>query len=114
MHREREWVASLHDPHRSVDGDEGAHLQDGTGRSHLPLRGKLGWMTPWFGLAKSESTGTRSLGTPDPKLGSPFFLKTAPESPRSLRTDGIVRSLLKEKTLLGGNVPYLSGKGCAA
>jgi hypothetical protein len=25
---------------------KGAHLYDGTGRYHLPLRGKLGWMTP--------------------------------------------------------------------
>ena len=40
------WVAFQHDPHRPVNGEEGAHLQDGMGRSHLPLRGKLGWMTP--------------------------------------------------------------------
>jgi hypothetical protein len=40
------WVAFLHDPHRLVRGEEGAHLLGGTGRSHLPLRGKLGWMTP--------------------------------------------------------------------
>ena len=39
-------VAFQHDPHRPVNGEEGAHLQDGMGRSHLPLRGKLGWMTP--------------------------------------------------------------------
>ncbi len=35
------WVAFQHDPHRPVRGEEGAHLQDGMGRSHLPLRGKL-------------------------------------------------------------------------
>jgi hypothetical protein len=35
-----------HDPHRPLNGEEGAHLKDGMGRSHLPLRGKLGWMTP--------------------------------------------------------------------
>jgi len=40
------WVAFLHDPHQLVRGEEGAHLSEGTGRSHLPLRGKLGWMTP--------------------------------------------------------------------
>ena len=47
----RAWVASLHDPHRPVSGEEGAHLQGCAGRSHLPLRGKLGWMTPWLGHA---------------------------------------------------------------
>ena len=39
-------VAFQHEPRRPVNGEEGAHLRDGTGRSHLPLRGKLGWMTP--------------------------------------------------------------------
>jgi len=29
-----------------VCGGEGACAPDGAGRSHLPLRGKLGWMTP--------------------------------------------------------------------
>jgi hypothetical protein len=46
-----------HDPHRSLNGEEGAHLKDGTGCYHLPLRGKLGWMTPLirlrlYGIAK--------------------------------------------------------------
>ena len=40
------WVAFLHDPQRPVSGEEGAYLQDVTGRPQLPLRGKLGWMTP--------------------------------------------------------------------
>jgi hypothetical protein len=40
------WVAFLPDPQRFVSGEEGAYLQDVTDRSHLPLRGKLGWMTP--------------------------------------------------------------------
>jgi hypothetical protein len=30
---EGEWVAFLHDPQRRVSGEEGAYLQDGTGRS---------------------------------------------------------------------------------
>jgi hypothetical protein len=46
MLREREWVAFLHDPHRLVNGEEGARSLGDTDRSHLPLRGKLGWMTP--------------------------------------------------------------------
>jgi hypothetical protein len=35
-----------------VRGKEGAHLLDGMGRADLPLRGKLGWMTPWFVTAR--------------------------------------------------------------
>ncbi len=34
-------VAFQHDPHHPVRGEQGAHLQDVMGRSHLPLRGKL-------------------------------------------------------------------------
>jgi hypothetical protein len=30
----------------TVSGEEGAHVLKAPGRSHLPLRGKLGWMTP--------------------------------------------------------------------
>jgi putative transposase len=30
----------------------GPHLLDGMGRADLPLRGKLGWMTPWFVTAR--------------------------------------------------------------
>jgi hypothetical protein len=32
------WVAFLHDPHRLVRGEEGAHLSEGTGRSKLDAR----------------------------------------------------------------------------
>ncbi len=35
------WVAFQHDPHHAVNGEEGAHSRGDTGRSHLPLRGKL-------------------------------------------------------------------------
>jgi len=37
---------------RIVGGREGrGPPKDGSNRSHLPLRGKLGWMTPWFSPA---------------------------------------------------------------
>jgi hypothetical protein len=39
------WVAFRHSE-RTVSGEEGAHLLKTRGRSHLPLRGKLGWMMP--------------------------------------------------------------------
>jgi hypothetical protein len=56
----------------TVSGEEGAHLLKAPGRSHLPLRGKLGWMTPWFGPPRPNQ-GTRPLGTFDPKRGSLFY-----------------------------------------
>jgi hypothetical protein len=41
MQWEMAWVAFQHDPNHNVNGEEGAHLQRGADRSHLPLRGKL-------------------------------------------------------------------------
>jgi hypothetical protein len=41
MHLEEAWVALQHDPHHHVNGEEGAHSQNGERSSHLPLRGKL-------------------------------------------------------------------------
>src|SRR5690242_18913873 len=40
---------------------EGAYLPTEAERPHLPLRGKLGWMTPRAGWKQPESGCTRSL-----------------------------------------------------
>jgi hypothetical protein len=36
-------------PDHSVSGEEGGPFEDDPNRSHLPLRVKLGWITPWSG-----------------------------------------------------------------
>src|SRR6266700_8398864 len=53
---------------------EGACLLFLADRSHLPLRGKLGWMTPRAGVKTTPATETRLTGPPDPKRGPHFFL----------------------------------------
>jgi len=47
----------VNDLHKSVSEGEGACSRTSAGRSHLPLRGKLGWMTPRTGQKK---TGKRN------------------------------------------------------
>jgi hypothetical protein len=42
-------------------------------RSHLPLRGKLGWMTPRVGVKTTLTNGNASLGALVPKQGPHFF-----------------------------------------
>jgi hypothetical protein len=44
-------------------------------RYHLPLRGKLGWMTPRAGVKTTLASEMRLPGLPDPKRG-PTFLPT--------------------------------------
>jgi len=60
------------DSHKSASEGEGACSRTCAGRSHLPLRGKLGWMTPRSGQKK---TGKRnaSFGAPVPKQEPQFF-----------------------------------------
>src|SRR6266700_1076876 len=58
---------------------EGACLLFLADRSHLPLRGKLGWMTPRAGVKTTPATETRLTGPPDPKRGPHFF--SSVESP---------------------------------
>ncbi len=41
-----EWVAFQNVAHGTMAEEEGARSWSGERRSHLPLRGKLGWMTP--------------------------------------------------------------------
>ena len=66
----------IDDLHKSSSEGEGACSRTCAGRSHLPLRGKLGWMTPRAGQKK---TGKRnaSFGALVPKRG-PLFFRPAP------------------------------------
>ena len=50
----------INDYHKSASEGEGACSKTSAGRSHLPLRGKLGWMTPRPGQKK---TGKRNAST---------------------------------------------------
>jgi len=59
---------------RKTSEGEGACLFLLAERSHLPLRGKLGWMTPRAGVKTTPATETRLTGPPDPKRGPHFFL----------------------------------------
>src|SRR2546425_10592562 len=52
---------------------EGACLPLFANRSHLPLRGKLGWMTPRAGVKTTPAIETRLLGPPIPSGGPSFF-----------------------------------------
>src|SRR6266550_7799663 len=65
-----------YDLHESLSKGEGACSENCDGRSHLPLRGKLGWMTPRPGQKK---TGKRnaSLGLSFPSEGPFPFLVLA-------------------------------------
>src|SRR5260370_29538760 len=45
-------------------------------RYHLPLRGKLGWMTPRAGVKTTLASEMRLPGLPDPKGGPHFFAFT--------------------------------------
>src|SRR5205814_4702232 len=52
---------------------EGACLSLFADRSHLPLRGKQGWMTPRAGVKTTPATETRLQGPPIPSEGPSFF-----------------------------------------
>ena len=77
----------IDDLHEFSSEGEGACLRTCAGRSHLPLRGKLGWMTPRPGQKK---TGKRNapLGALVLKRGPFFFPSTVkpvtrlPQAPR--------------------------------
>ena len=59
---------------REASEGEGACLSLFTNRSHLPLREKLGWMTPRAGVKTTPAIETRPLGPPIPSGGPSFFL----------------------------------------
>src|SRR5258708_7883071 len=52
---------------------EGGLLAVLANRYHLPLRGKLGWMTPRAGVKTTLASEMRLPGLPDPKRGPHFF-----------------------------------------
>ena len=52
---------------------EGACSGIRTGCSHLPLRGKLGWMTPRSGVKTTPET-KRAFGGSGSQAGTPIFL----------------------------------------
>ena len=71
----------IREPHECVSHDELRRaVSEGEGacspffaiRSHLPLRGKLGWMTPRVGV-KTTLTTKRTLRGPRSQAGAPFF-----------------------------------------
>jgi hypothetical protein len=55
---------------------EGAYLLLWRIRYHLPLRGKLGWMTPRAGVKTTLASEMRLPGLPDPKRGPHLFFWT--------------------------------------
>src|SRR5208337_3281681 len=57
---------------RTASEGEGACLLLLADRSHLPLRGKLGWMTPRVGVKTTSASGTRLRGSRS-QAGAPFF-----------------------------------------
>jgi hypothetical protein len=59
----------------SVTGEEGALSRGDSGRSHLPLRGKLGWMTPGP-VTPRPGHETRPLGALDPKQEPPSLFSS--------------------------------------
>src|SRR5215467_11525592 len=60
---------------------EGACLSLFADRSHLPLRGKLGWMTPRAGVKTTSAIETRLPGLPVPSGGPIFYLTLLQGSP---------------------------------
>jgi len=58
---------------RVASEGEGACLLILKVRSHLPLRGKLGWMTPRAGVKTTLASETRLQGLPVPSGGPNFF-----------------------------------------
>jgi hypothetical protein len=61
------------DLHESLSEGEGACSRTCDGRSHLPLRGKLGWMTPRPGQKRAGKRNA-SLGLSFPSEGPFYFL----------------------------------------
>jgi hypothetical protein len=69
----RWWRVSNDESRRVVSEGEGACSPFFRVRSHLPLRGKQGWMTPRVGVKTTLTNGSAPLGALVPKQG-PHFL----------------------------------------
>src|SRR5712692_4207910 len=74
------WRVSNNEMWRETSGGEGAYLSLFADRSHLPLRGKLGWMTPRAGVKTTPAIETRLPGPPIPSGGPSFFAGPAQNS----------------------------------
>ena len=64
--------ASIDGSRREASEGEGACLPIFANRSHLPLRGKLGWMTPRSGVKTTPET-ERTLRGSRSQAGAPLF-----------------------------------------
>ena len=69
----KRWRVSDDELRRAMSEGEGACSPRFKVRSHLPLRGKLGWMTPRVGVKTTLTNGNASLGALVPKQGPHFF-----------------------------------------
>src|SRR6266478_5823685 len=67
------WRVSDDESRRVVSEGEGACSPLIKVRSHLPLRGKLGWMTPRVGVKTTLTTETRHSGLLFPSKGPTFL-----------------------------------------
>ena len=69
------WRVSDDESRKVTSEGEGACSPRFKVRSHLPLRGKLGWMTPRVGVKTTLTNGNASLGALVPKQGPHFFAR---------------------------------------
>src|SRR6266850_4055409 len=67
------WRVSDDESRRVLSEGEGACSLLFKVRSHLPLRGKQGWMTPRVGVKTTLTNGNAPLGALVPKQGPHFF-----------------------------------------
>jgi hypothetical protein len=70
---DRRWRVSDDESRKVTSEGEGACSPHFKVRSHLPLRGKLGWMTPRVGVKTTLTNGNASLGALVPKQGPHSF-----------------------------------------
>src|SRR6266436_2166928 len=70
------WRVSDDESRKVASEGEGACSSRFKVRSHLPLRGKLGWMTPRVGVKTTLTNGNAPLGALVPKQGPHLFAHT--------------------------------------
>jgi len=88
------WVRFGRRVARTASEGEGACLRVFADRSHLPLRGKLGWMTPRASVKTTLASETHLRGSRS-QAGAPFFLPSSVDvsshAVRSVPQDQILR-----------------------
>src|ERR1700740_3473807 len=78
------WRVSDNESRKVMSEGEGACSPLFKVRSHLPLRGKLGWMTPRVSVKTTLTNGNAPFGALVPKQGPHFFAGgSAGRSPHS-------------------------------